>query len=165
MREKLPQELSPEDVAVYRVFRTHRDRGRADGRANGRHSHAPAEPWRSWLGRATHYWCRGKFVTTGNEAASCPAPLWHYPGRMADSGSGVPSPEPPRSPSGGLAHTPANEHTLLARRLPDGRARRCAFGGNAMGGRGRNVLVFGCMLTAGVPLIQRLSPKGIKKAK
>lgn len=85
-------------------------------------SHAPAEPWCSWLGRGTHYWCRRKFVPTGNEAASCPAPLWHYLRRMADSGSvsyhpsrPLACPEESSSPAvDTLAHSNKQTNTLVS---------------------------------------------------
>lgn len=78
-------------------------------------------------------------------------------------------PSRPAAPAADLLTSRQTNTQLLARRLPHGRARRCAFPGNATGGKGRggegrNVLVFGCVLTAGVPLIQRLYPKGMKKA-
>lgn len=67
------------------------------------------------------------------------------PGRMADSGSGVPSPEPPRSPSGRLAHKPANERTTSGA-APSARtctALRFPRERDGREGKGRNVLVFG----------------------
>lgn len=58
------------------------------------YSRVATEPYCSWLGCGTHYWCSRKFALTGNEAASCLTPtthtrtplLWHYLRRMANSG-------------------------------------------------------------------------------